>query len=430
MKLLYLTAGAAEMYCGSCLRDNALAAALMARGHDVVLMPIYTPTTTDEKNVSQARVFFGGISVYLEQNVPLFRHTPAFLDRLWDSPVVLKMASKHQIKVDPTFLGEMTVSMLKGVEGHQKKEVEKMIHFLKHESGFDAVSLPFALLIGLAKPLKDALGCPIVCTLQGEDLFLDQLHEPWKVQARELIRRAVPQVDRFIAISDYYAKFMVQYFGIPEDCISVVPIGINVGGHESRPVRTSPPFTIGYFARIAPEKGLHVLADAYRRLRHRPDVPETKLVAGGYLLDEHKEYLTGIQRRMHDWELDGHFTYAGSPDREGKIALLHSFDVFSVPTTYADPKGLFLIEAMANGLPVVEPRHGAFTEIITRTGGGLLVAPEEPEALADALHKLLRDRQLAATLGEAASAGVRAHYTMDHMASAAEHVYTEVIASC
>ena len=132
MKLLYLTAGAADMYCGSCLRDNALAAALMARGHDVVLMPIYTPTTTDEKNVSQTRVFFGGISVYLEQHIPLFRHTPAFLDRLWDSPALLKMASKHQIKVDPTFLGEMTVSMLKGVDGYQRKEVEKMVHFLKH----------------------------------------------------------------------------------------------------------------------------------------------------------------------------------------------------------------------------------------------------------------------------------------------------------
>jgi glycosyltransferase involved in cell wall biosynthesis len=418
------------MYCGSCLRDNALAAALVAKGHDVVLMPIYTPTRTDETNVSQSRVFFGGISVYLEQNIPLFRHTPAFLDRLWDSPAVLKMASKRQIKVDPTFLGEMTVSMLKGTDGYQRKEVEKLVGFLKHESKFDAVSLPFALLIGLAKPIKAALGCPVVCTLQGEDLFLDQLHEPWKSEARALIRRAVPDVDRFIAVSDYYARFMVQYLGIPADRISVVPIGINVGGHESRPVRTSPPYTIGYFARIAPEKGLHVLVDAYHRLRQRPDVPETRLVAGGYLLDEHRDYLSGCERRLHDWGLDGHFTYAGAPDRDGKIALLHTFDVFSVPTTYADPKGLFLIEAMANGLPVVQPRHGAFPEIVTRTGGGLLVTPEEPEALADALLALLRDRARAATLGAAAAAGVRAHYTIDHMAASAERVYTEVIATC
>jgi len=426
MKLLVLTAGAAEMYCGSCLRDNALAAALMARGHDVVLMPIYTPTTTDETNVSQSRVFFGGISVYLEQNVPLFRHTPAVLDRLWDSSAVLKLASKHQIQIDPTFLGEMTVSMLKGAEGFQRKEVDKMIRFLKHESPFDMVNLPFALLIGLAKPLKDALGCPIVCTLQGEDLFLDQLHEPWKAQARELIRQAVPHVDHFIAVSEYYAKFMVQYFGIPESRISVVPIGINVEGHSVAPLRTEPPYTIGYFARIAPEKGLHVLCDAYHRLRHRKDVPETRLVAGGYLLDEHREYLSGCQRRMRDWGLEGHFTYAGAPDRAGKIALLRTFDIFSVPTTYADPKGLFLLEAMANGVPVVQPRHGAFPEIISRTGGGMMVPSEEPESLADALESLLNDRAKAVSLGAAGAAGVRTHYTVDQMAASAEQVYTKV----
>lgn len=423
MKLLALTAGAAEMYCGSCLRDNALAAALMARGHDVVLMPIYTPTLTDEPNVSQERVFFGGISVYLEQNVPLFRHTPAFLDRLWDSSAVLKMASKRQIRIDPTFLGGMTVSMLKGTDGYQRKEVEKLVRFLKQESKFDVASLPFALLIGLAKPLKDALGCPIVCTLQGEDLFLDQLHEPWKGQARELIRQAVPHVDQFIAVSEYYAQFMSQYVGIPPERISVVPLGINTDGHEPAPLRTSPPYTIGYFARIAPEKGLHVLCDAYHRLRHRPDVPDTRLVAGGYLLEEHREYLAGCQRRMRDWGYDGHFTYAGSPDRAGKIALLRTFDVFSVPTTYADPKGLFLLEAMANGLPVVQPRHGAFPEIIARTGGGVLVAPEEPDSLAEALRSLLVDRPLALSMGAAGAAAVRAHYTVDQMAAAAERVF-------
>jgi glycosyltransferase involved in cell wall biosynthesis len=427
MKLLYLTAGAAEMYCGSCLRDNALATALMARGHDVVLMPVYTPTTTDEKNVSITKVFFGGISVYLEQNVPLFRHTPAFMDRLWDSEWVLKLASKKQIKVDPTFLGAMTVSMLKGTDGFQKKEVTKLVDWLKHESRFDVVSLPFALLIGLAKPIKDALGCPVVCTLQGEDLFLDQLREPWKSESMALIRAAVPHVDHFVAVSDYYAQFMVRYFGIPPEKISVVPLGIDLNGHEAKPLRATPPYTIGYFARVAPEKGLHVLCEAYHLLRKHDGVPETRLVAGGYLLDEHRDYLASCQTRMDDWGLAGHFTYAGAPDRAGKIALLQSFDVFSVPTTYADPKGLFLIEAMANGLPVVEPRHGAFPEIIARSGGGLLVPPEDPAALAQALHTLVTDRPRAAALGQAAAAGVRRHYTIAQAATLAEQAYQGVI---
>lgn len=427
MKLLYLTAGAAEMYCGSCLRDNALATALRARGHDVVLMPIYTPTTTDEANVSSTKVFFGGISVYLEQNVPLFRHTPAFLDRLWDSDWALKLASRKQIKVDPTFLGEMTVSMLKGTDGYQKKEITKMVDWLRHESQFDLVSLPFALLISLAKPIKDALGCPVVCTLQGEDLFLDQLREPWKSEAMALIRAAVPHVDHFVAVSEYYAGFMVRYFGIPESRISVVPLGINLDGHGTAPARHEPPYTIGYFARIAPEKGLHVLCEAYHHLRKREGLPDTRLVAGGYLLDEHRDYLRSCRQRMADWGLADHFTYAGAPDRAGKIALLQSFDVFSVPTTYADPKGLFLIEAMANGLPVVQPSHGAFPEIVAKTGAGLLVPPDDPVALAGALHALITDRARAAAFGSAAASGVRAHYTVAQAAERAEVVYEGVM---
>src|SRR5438046_245387 len=114
MKILSITAGAAGMYCGSCLRDNALAAELIAEGHDVILLPLYTPTLTDEPNVSANKVFFGGISVYLEQKMPLFRRLPPFMDRLWDSMYALRAASKSSISTSPQLLGEMTVSMLKG----------------------------------------------------------------------------------------------------------------------------------------------------------------------------------------------------------------------------------------------------------------------------------------------------------------------------
>src|ERR1051325_4324072 len=151
MKLLYITAGAAGMYCGSCLRDNALAAELMAQGHDVTLVPIYTPTLTDEDNVSQERVFFGGISVYLQQHSALFRKTPWLLDRLWDSGFALKMASRRSIPVDPRMLGELTVSMLKGEDGHQRKELRKLIHWLQSETAPDVITLPNSLLIALAR---------------------------------------------------------------------------------------------------------------------------------------------------------------------------------------------------------------------------------------------------------------------------------------
>ena len=125
MRITYITAGAGEMYCGSCIRDNALAAELIASGHDVELLPMYVPTLTDEENVSANRVFYGGISVYLEQYLSIFRHTPWLLDRLWESPWLLRTVAGRGVQTRPERLGDLTVSVLEGHHGNQAKEIEK-----------------------------------------------------------------------------------------------------------------------------------------------------------------------------------------------------------------------------------------------------------------------------------------------------------------
>src|SRR5688572_11974801 len=271
------------MYCGSCLRDNALAAALLARGHDVVLTPIYTPTRTDERNVSRAQVFFGGISVFLEQQVPLFRHTPRVFDRLWDAPWVIRLASRRQIKVDPASLGKMTVSMLRGEQGFQAKEIEKLLEWLRSEPPYDVINLPYALLLGLAEPRRRDRKVPICCTLQGEDLFLDGLGAPYRAEALELIRSASRHVDAFLPVSEYYRDYMPGYLGVPREKMRLVPLGINMDGYSPRAPRRQETFTIGYLARVAPEKGLHVLCEAYRDLRATPNAGKSRLLAAGYL---------------------------------------------------------------------------------------------------------------------------------------------------
>jgi len=416
------------MYCGSCLRDNALASALLARGHDVVLTPVYTPTRTDERNVSQSHVAFGGISVFLEQHSSIFRHTPRFLDRLWDAEWIIKLASKRQIKVDPQSLGELTVSMLRGEDGFQRKEIAKLLEWLTSEQRFDVINLPYTLLLGLAEPLKRALGAPICCTLQGEDLFLDGLGEPWKQQSMDLIRKASEHVDLFLPVSRYYRDYMPGYLGVPAEKMRFVPLGINLDGFTVRPERRQEPFTIGYLARIAPEKGLHVLADAYRRLRTRPGIGPSRLVAAGYLAPEHRGYLDGIIKDLHAWGLQGHFEYRGEVDRAQKVEFLHGVDVFSVPAPYEEPKGIFLLEAMASGVPVVQPRRGAFPEVVEATGGGLIVEADNPEALADGFQALWNDPDRASSIGRAGAAGVKAHYTVERMAEVAEQVYLELVA--
>lgn len=426
MKILLFTGGAGTMYCGSCLRDNALASALMKRGHDVVLTPVYTPTRTDEANVSGQQVFFGGISVFLEQHSPLFRRAPKFLHRLLDSNWALRLATKRQIKVDPKSLGKLTVSMLRGEDGFQKVEIDKLLQWLRSDR-FDIVNLPYPLLIGLARPLKRTLGVPICCTLQGEDLFLDGIGEPYRQQSLELIRAASEHVDAFLPVSQYYADFMPGYLGVPVSKMRLAPLGINTEGFSSAPRERSGPFTIGYFARVAPEKGLHVLADAYKVLRARTLGTPARLVAAGYLAGEHREYLDGVKRNLAEAGLAGEFEYKGEVSREEKIAFMRSLDVLSVPTTYAEPKGMFLMEAMATGLPVVQPRHGAFPEMIEKTGGGLLVDPGSAEALADGLHAVWRDPDLGRALGAAGAQGVREHYTLDTMAARVEQIYRELV---
>ena len=427
MKILYLTGGAGQMYCGSCLRDNALATELISRGHDVTLLPVYTPTLTDEPNVSGEKVFFGGISVYLEQYVPFFRKSPRWLDRLWDSTPMLQLASRRSISTSPKMLGEMTVSMLKAENGFQQKEILKLTEWVRHETPPDVVSLPYTLLIGLTKPIKEALNRPVCCTLQGEDLFLEGLHEPYRTEAKDLIRANVKYVDAFIAVSDYYAEFMPGYLGIPREKIRVVPLGINLQGYEMREREPEQPFTVGFFARIAPEKGLHVLAEAYRILRKGGHMPNARLEVAGYMAPEHKGYLSGIEREMKQAGLAEEFHYRGVLDRQQKIAFLRKLDVLSVPATYDEPKGMFLLEAMACGVPLVQPRRGAFTEILEKTGAGLLVEPDDSEKLAEGILRLFNDPALADTLGQNGFQKVREYYSVARMADRALEVYENLV---
>lgn len=429
MKILYLTGGAGQMYCGSCLRDNALATELLSRGHKVTLLPVYTPTLTDETNVSQDKVFFGGISVYLEQYLPIFRDSPRWLDRVWDSKPMLQLASRRSISTSPKMLGEMTVSMLRGEEGFQHKEISKLLKWLRTEDKPDVVSLPYSLLLGLAGPLKELLGQPICCTLQGEDLFLEGLQEPYRTEAKELIRSHLKHVDAFISVSEYYARFMPDYLGIPENKIHVVPLGINLEGYEKKPRSQSEPFRIGFFARVAPEKGLHVLADAYRRLRKSGDLSNSQLAAAGYIAPEHRQYLADIEREMTEAGLGDEFIYHGVLNREQKIAFLQSLNVLSVPATYNEPKGIFLLEAMACGIPLVQPNRGAFTEIIQKTGSGLLVAPDDVESLAEGLLRIAESPDLVERFGQEGFKNVRAFYGVSQMADKALEVYSTMMST-
>jgi glycosyltransferase involved in cell wall biosynthesis len=422
MKIVYLAAGAGGMYCGSCLHDNTLAAALRAMGEDISLVPTYTPIRTDEEDVSDSHLFFGGINVYLQQRMSLFRHTPWFLDELLNHPNFLRWATKGGPSVEAEKLGDLTVSMLAGEHGHQRKEIQKLIHWLERDARPDVVHLSNSMLVGAAREIRK-LGIPVVASLSGEDIFLEKLIEPFYSQAIALLRERADDVDALVALNHYYADFMAGYLQVDRDRIHVVPHGLNLAGHGTRATRDDEPFTIGFLARICPDKGLHNLIAAAELLAADPRVPAFRIRAAGYLSDADRPYLDAIRKRVNSWAMPERFEYVGELTRAEKIEFLQGLDCMSLPTVYQESKGLSVLEALANAVPVVLPAHGAFPEMVQATGGGVLHSPETPQALADALVQLMTDRPAAARLGLAGQRVVHRDYEASGMAAKTLELY-------
>jgi glycosyltransferase involved in cell wall biosynthesis len=442
MKIAYLTAGAGGMYCGSCLHDNTLAAALIAQGHDALLIPTYTPIRTDEANVSQQRVFFGGINVFLQQKSSFFRRTPWFFDRLFDWPRLLRWVSRFAVNTKAEDLGDLTLSMLRGAEGNQRKEIDKIVQWLKEDVRPEIVVLTNVLLSGLVARLRQELGVPIVGMLQGDDIFLEALPDRERTVAKVLIRENCTALAGFIATSQFYADFMAGYLKLPRERIDVVYPGISLKGHglessgrlRSRlavrkrgqnplnsgvlsPFSDTEPFTIGYFARICPEKGLHHLVDAFRILKQMPATPPCRLRVSGWLGDNQRPFFDEQKRKLAEANLAGDFDHVESPDHASKVRFLQTCDVLSVPTVYREPKGLYILEAWANGVPVVQPRHGSFPELIDATGGGVLVNPDDPADLAQALRRLMDQPEQLQAMGRRGQEAVQTRF---HAAAMAE----------
>jgi glycosyltransferase involved in cell wall biosynthesis len=422
MHVALITAGGAGMFCGSCMHDNTLARALIAEGHSVTLIPTYTPIRLDERDVSTDRVFLGGINVYLDEIVPLWRRLPRGLVGWLDAPGLIRLVSRFAISADARKLGKLTVDLLKGIEGPQAREIDELATFIGRDLRPDLVCFSNALLAGVLPSLRQVFSGRVDCLLQGDDIFLDELTEPYRAQALELLRRHARLFDRFLVHSGYYRDFMAEYLSLPQSAMHVVPLGIDLAGHDGAPRQAAgDPFTIGYFARVCPEKGLHLLLDAFRIVHQK--YPRTRLVAGGYLGRRDEAYFAKLTREAAD--LGDAFGYIGSPaGHEEKVAFLKSLDVLSVPTVYREPKGIYVLEALANGVPVVQPRHGAFPEIIEATGGGMLVAPGDAIDLARGLIELVMDGQRRHDLAHRGQVTVRERFDARTMALATLAVWS------
>jgi glycosyltransferase involved in cell wall biosynthesis len=428
MKISYIAAGAGGMICGNCLRDTTLVTALAELGLDVEVVPTYTPIRTDEGFEIPHRVFYGGINVYLQQKSAVFRHTPAAIDWLFDRPALLRWVSHFAVKTEPQDLGALTVSVLEGADGLQRKELLKLIAWLAG-SRPQLVHLTNSMLAGIAPALKEAIGTPVVCSLQGEDYFLSHLPEPYQQQALGALRKMVRSVDRFIAPCRDHAAAMAPLLGIDEGEIRIVRPGLNLRGFEERLPRKPDEFVIGYLARVSPEKGLHRLAQAFQQIRDRRGdrLPRCKLRVAGWLSPDHASYLKQVEQMLDDAGPRSDFEYVGNIDRDEKLRFLRGLDVLSVPVSYRAPKGAYVLEAWASGVPVVQTSIGVFPELLESVGGGLLCEPENPHELAAAIERLIDCPEEAREMGLRGRQAVYERFNSGRLAEETAAVYRELV---
>ena len=430
MRIVHITAGAGGRLCGSCLHDNALVRTLRDRGADALLVPAYVPTTSDEEVVAERRVVMGGVNVWLQQHVPLFRHTPAFVDRLLDAPALLAWLSARTGSTRAADLGPLTVSSLEGERGHQRKEVARLAGWLAADVRPDVVQLSNALLLGLARSIRRATGARVVCTLSGEDLFIDQLPAPHRARTWQLLRERAADCDAFVALNRFYAGFMGERLGVTPERIAVIPHGVDLAAFpaaapdlRARRNERDGRLVIGFLARACAEKGLDQLVHALPILARSHDVA---VIAAGATIGAERDYIAGCLGLAQRLGVGDRFRWLGQVDRPAKLALLQGCDLFALPTVHPEAKGLSVIEALAAGLPVVASAHGAFPELLDDGRAGLLHRPGDPADLARAIGELLTDADRAADLAARGHTLVRERHSAGAMAAAHERLYARL----
>ncbi len=408
MRLVHLAAGAGGMYCGACARDAALVRGLIARGHEVTVIPLYTPLRTEgDAPLPTERVFLGGINAYLQQVSPLFRHTPDWFDRWLDSPGLLRWASRFAVSVKPEDLGPMTVSVLQGPEGRQRKELRKILDFIEAGPLPEVATITNSMLSGIAPALKERLGIPVACMLQGEESFIGAMREPYRTQAQDLLRRNAGSIDLFVSPGEAYGARMAECLGVPRGKVVTIRAGIDPAPYASAGRAPDEPFTIGYLSAINPSKGLDLLVEAWRTLVQQHG-REARLLVAGKVMDE--AFWRRVQGTVDDAGLLGSFEYLGEVDLRGKVDLFRRSSVFCVPSRIEESRGAAIMEAQAAGVPVVVPNSGVYPEMLGLTGGGLTHEPASVEGIAACLSRMMADPAGCAEMGRAGAEGIARHF--------------------
>lgn len=425
MKIAYIIPGSGgSFYCGNCLRDSDFTKAIKKTGNDIIIIPMYLPVDVAKNNIGDTPIFYGAVNTYLKELNPIFRHMPKWMERFLNSDWILAFAAKQAGSTNPVGLEKMTISMLKGEHGNQADDLEMMVKWLKDHEKPDIVHLSNALLTGLAPKLKRELNCKIVCSLQDEDEWIEEMREPYKTDTWELIQENAKSIDAFIAVSKFYASYIRNQMDI-NDKLYVVYNGIEPEKQKT-PKPVPEHHTIGYMSKINTIFGIDILFDAFTILKKEEQFKNLKLkITGGYT-DDYKKHVKYIKKKSKKLNISDSVEFFDDLSVEGKATFLQSISLICIPARRKEASALHLLEAFKAQVPAVVPEYGAYPEIIRPTKAGLMYEPNNPENLAETLKKVLSDKKLYNELKQNTLTAITKHFCNECQTAEVENIYKKI----
>jgi glycosyltransferase involved in cell wall biosynthesis len=427
MNIVHIIPGSGgSFYCGNCLRDSKYVEAIRKLGHQVIKVPMYLPLFSDEHDIKDIPVFYGAVSIYLKQLYPIFRKAPRWFDKILNSGPVLKLAAGMAGSTRAKGLEEMTVSMLLGEEGKQREELERMADWIAEHCKPEIIHLSNALLLGLAHTLKEKTKVPLVCSLQDEDIWVDVMKPASRDEVWRLMHDKSQYVDVFVSVSNYYSSVMTEKMKIPPEKIETLYLGVDPSSYKEVH-KNARDRNIGFLSRMNYDNGLDILVDAFILLKKQKGFEDVKLVMTGGSTGDDARFISNLKKKLKREKRFQDVDFCEDFKCEDRAAFFNRISVLSVPVRLGEAFGLYLLEAMASGVPVVQPALGAFPEIIKVSGGGLIYEPNTPGKLALALARMLNDKELITEKSNNGYQGVRKHFDITIQAEKLVKLYEKVI---
>ncbi len=377
-----------SFYCGNCLRDSKYVDALRKLGHQVVKIPMYLPLFSEEHDINDIPIFYGAISTYMKQVYPIFRKAPKWVDNLLNSKPMMKIAASMAGSTRAKGLEDMTISMLLGEQGEQKDELDNMVNWIAEHCKPDVIHISNALLLGLAKRLKEKTGVPVLCSLQDEDVWVDAMQPQFQQKIWDLMHERAKDVDALVAVSGYFAQTMKQRMNISDEKMHTFYLGVDAEDYRFIPAKEKPR-NIGYISRMCHKDGFDIVVDAFIDLRKKEGFEDVKLIATGGVTGDDKKFLKEQKLKIKNAGLSNDFEIIIDFEGDARHNFFKKVAVVSVPVRIGEAFGMYLLESMASGVPVVQPALGAFPEIVKIAGGGVNYMPNTPEKLSETWAELL-----------------------------------------